>query len=373
MTVEVIEHHHNTCAPLPAEPVNKYDILRELTAARRALGLSDRTLSVLQALLSFHPETMLGQEGRDLTVFPSNKSICARLNGMACSTMRRHLALLVGAGLIVRRDSPNGKRYVKRYAQDTQAFGFDLTPLLTRFEEIVTIAGEQRRKNEVFERLRRAVSLMRRDLAGLAEIGAQMHPERANWDAFSDLARLTARDLRRKLGGAELEKLEASLRDALAELRGVFDILQTEELSTSDRQIEQHIPNSNLDRDLVEESIPMEVITDEGRTPNIPIKLAAEVLPELQTYSPHRLRDWPQLVWLAEKVHPMMGIKAQIWEEAVVGMGRESTAVVVGCMLERFVEIRNPSGYLRELTRKARMGRFSCGPMVLALAKERVA
>lgn len=45
-----------------------------------------------------------------MIVFPSNKAICARLNGTPCSKMRRHLSRLVEAGLLMRRDSPNGKR-----------------------------------------------------------------------------------------------------------------------------------------------------------------------------------------------------------------------------------------------------------------------
>ena len=37
----------------------------------------------------------------------------ARANGMPPTTLRRHLAVLVDCGLIVRRDSPNGKRFAR--------------------------------------------------------------------------------------------------------------------------------------------------------------------------------------------------------------------------------------------------------------------
>ena len=56
--------------------VNKWEVLRELGVARKALGVTDRALSVLQALLSFPPETTLDSEGGGLIVFPSNASIC---------------------------------------------------------------------------------------------------------------------------------------------------------------------------------------------------------------------------------------------------------------------------------------------------------
>ncbi|MGL4438020.1 MAG: helix-turn-helix domain-containing protein, partial [Bosea sp. (in: a-proteobacteria)] len=39
--------------------VNKWHVFRTLTEIRERLGVSDRSLSVLNALLSFHPETAL--------------------------------------------------------------------------------------------------------------------------------------------------------------------------------------------------------------------------------------------------------------------------------------------------------------------------
>ena len=115
--------------------VDKWEALRALGVARKRYGLSDRELSVLQALISFHPGRTLDPRGGPLVVYPSNRTICERLNGMPCSTMRRHLARLVAVGLIIRRDSPNGKRYSRRYAGEKIAFGFDLTPLAARFQE----------------------------------------------------------------------------------------------------------------------------------------------------------------------------------------------------------------------------------------------
>src|SRR4051794_25904997 len=108
---------------------HKWTVFRALCAARRRLGLSERTLAVLDALLSFHPETALS--GGNLVVFPSNAQLCLRAHGMAASTLRRHLAALVESGIVLRRDSPNGKRYARKGAggEIERAFGFDLGPL----------------------------------------------------------------------------------------------------------------------------------------------------------------------------------------------------------------------------------------------------
>ncbi len=93
--------------------VHKWRILRSLTLAKGRLGLSDRALSVLDALLSFHPDTALTL-GPELTVFPSNRELAIRAKGCALRTLQSALGQLVEAGLVIRRDSPNGKRYVRR-------------------------------------------------------------------------------------------------------------------------------------------------------------------------------------------------------------------------------------------------------------------
>ena len=134
--VAVVEQALRAEEAVPQLQISKWDILRDLTEARHVYQLSDRALAVLQALLSFHPETELNSDGRNLVVFPSNAALCARLGGMACSTMRRHLADLVRAGVVGRRDSPNGKRFARFGGAEVQAFGFDLTPLLAQAEEI---------------------------------------------------------------------------------------------------------------------------------------------------------------------------------------------------------------------------------------------
>jgi replication initiation protein RepC len=51
---------------------------------------------------------------------------------MAETSLRRHLAVRVESGLIIRRDSPNGKRYARKGegGEIEKAFGFDLTPIV---------------------------------------------------------------------------------------------------------------------------------------------------------------------------------------------------------------------------------------------------
>lgn len=375
-------------ASVPARPVNKWELLRELSKAQAAFGVSERDLTVLQGLLSFFPDDALGGNA-EMVVFPSNKAICERLNGMPCSTMRRHLARLVEAGLLQRRDSPNGKRYVRKHGEDRVAFGFDLSPLYCQSEEIARAAEAVREAEERVRRLREVVSLMRRDLAALAEFGDEMQPGLGFWDQLRDRAALTARALRRKLSVEDLAAYRADLEALLDQARNIIDGPETEEMNTNDAHSERHHHNSNKESIDIEPALeesgaaagvpdvdtnePVADVDEQDtrHLPKIPLHLVIAACPSLKTFYQGEIRHWHQLFDAACHVRPAMGISASAWEEAQRFMGPEQASIVVAAMLERFADIRSPGGYLRALTAKAAAGEFSCGPMVMALIGRR--
>ena len=67
-----------------SEPVHKWRLYRTLTEAKAAFGLPDGTLTVLHALLAFHAETALTLDSEDpsIVVFPSNRELSIRANGV---------------------------------------------------------------------------------------------------------------------------------------------------------------------------------------------------------------------------------------------------------------------------------------------------
>jgi replication initiation protein RepC len=300
--------------------------------------------------------------------------------------MRRHLAKLVASGLVARRDSPNGKRYARRFAGEKIAYGFDLSPLLHRYDDICDRAETARAAQEEHRRQRETVSLMRRDLASLADYGAELRPDLSIWDQFADMARLTARALRRKLPLIELTAMAAKLKDALEQLRNILDpqesveqpTVQTPKMSTIQPQNEQHHQNSKKDsyeseEPTVEENYASEntpVNKEEQNLPNIPLSLVLEACSEIQTYSQTKIRHWHEFVQLGDHMHRMMGIPHHVWDLAKRVMGPEQAASVLASILERFTEIQNHGGYLRALCNKTERGEFSCGPMIMALLRK---
>ncbi|NKF32491.1 replication initiation protein RepC, partial [Pseudomonas sp. BGM005] len=108
---------------------DKWKVLRDASAAMELLKIQSNSLAVLDALLSFYPDNELRQDAQ-LIVFPSNAQLALRAHAMAGATLRRHIAILVESGLIVRKDSANGKRFARKGddGQIENAFGFDLSP-----------------------------------------------------------------------------------------------------------------------------------------------------------------------------------------------------------------------------------------------------
>lgn len=373
--------HAQAAQAQPAIPhINKWELFRELCTAKAAFGVSDRDLTVLNALLSFHQETSLSDNDM-LIVFPSNAALGERAHGMAESTLRRHLAVLVESGLILRHDSPNGKRYAVRGADGdlSRAFGFDLRPLLVKADQITTAAAETRAAAERLRRMREELTLMKRDAIKLVAYGQDNAPHSA-WEALQSRLLTVHKAMRRNLPLDDLQALSAELRDVLAETQRRLAI-ESEEMSGSDSETERHYHNSNKDShesELCHENgqggegkapdpEAEHAETESKKQVNLPLALVTKACPDLQPYMQDEIRTWHQLIEGAAFVRGMMGISPDAWLEAQRAMGPENAAITVVCILQRVSEINSPGGYLRALSRKAQDGGFSPGPMVMAL------
>ncbi|WP_341485476.1 plasmid replication protein RepC [Thioclava sp. GXIMD4215] len=351
---------------------NKWDIFRELSKAREAFDLSSKELMVLQALVSFHPSDILEiSDENSMIVFPSNASLSERLHGMAPSTIRRHLARLVQAGFIIRRDSPNGKRYRRRAGAEQVSFGFDLSPMVHRAEEINSAALRVEEAAATYAYTRERVKLLQRDVLALATYAAETKPEVGIWDQFKDSAKLVARDLRKKLNLDALKQIQVDLEAQIAALKARLQIIETTKVSTSDAQNEHHQQRSNIENLDTEDKRQTPKQTEQQRnSPNITLEMVARNCRSIADYCSNGLRDWEALHTAACLIVPMMGITKDAWNQAQKVMGPYEAAVTIAAMLEHVDTIRSPGGYLRKLTAKATNGLFSSSSMVLAISNK---
>jgi replication initiation protein RepC len=368
----------------PDKVVHKWQVFRAICTARPKLGVSERALAVLNALLSFHPETTLAGE-EDLIVFPSNEQLCLRTHGMPASTLRRLLAVLVDAGLIVRRDSPNGKRYARkgRGGEIKLAFGFDLAPLVVRADEFERLAEEIEAEARAVRLAKERITLCRRDIAKMIATGIEegVPTQRAgqgpaSWQEVHATFRGLVEGISRT---ARLEELEAAAEALSSVADDVLNLLEVQvktiNMSANESQNERHKQNSKPNP-----LIDLEPSLQEGRAataeptlpPTVPpektytLGMVLNACPDIVDYTKGGIGNWRDFLATAAVVRPMLGISPSAWEEAQAVMGDTQAAIVLACLLQRSSAIQSAGGYLRELTRKARAGEFSLGPVLMA-------
>lgn len=360
--------------------IDKWKLFRALCEARPLLGISDRALAVLNALLSFHPQATLSAED-GLVVFPSNTQLSLRTHGMAETTLRRHLASLVEAGLLSRKDSPNGKRYARKdnAGEIDQAFGFSLAPLLSRANEILLLAAQVSDERLQLQRLKERFSLCRRDIAKLIETAIEEGAP-GDWATIHLQFRALVVSVPRGYGVVEIAPILEEMEMLREEVVNLLELkAKTQKTDGNDDQSGRHIQNSNTQPHYESEprfetkqaANPVEEPKRQSEPPKaFPLSVVLSACPEISAYGPGgAISSWRELMTAAVVVRSMLGVSPSAYQLACEVLGPENAAVAVACIFERGGHINSPGGYLRDLTRRAERGEFSLGPMVMALLR----
>ncbi len=358
---------------------DKWQIYRWLCEGKDLIGIGDRALAVLNALLSFLPDNELSS-ANGLVVFPSNVQLSMRAHGMASATLRRHLAALVECGLITRKDSPNGKRYSHkgRGGEITDAFGFSLAPLLVRAEEIEAAAESVRAEKRALKLVRERITLHRRDIAKLIEVAvAEAIP--GDWATLWQRLRALVEAIPRQAILAALEPILAAMADLHEEVAILLENnINTKNTSGNESQSEPQQQNSNTDSpsdfepgSRKSQGAKSEPIRQKAEdvTKTYPLGLVMKACPEIADYAPAGIDNWRGFMATAAQVRGYLGISPSAYAEALDVFGEENTAIVIALILERAQHINSAGGYLRALTEKARAGEFTVGPMLMAALK----
>lgn len=388
MSLALVKAQLDVADPKLKVKADKWKVFHDVCEAREKFGLQDRALTVLDALLTFLPGNELSEES-GLVVFPSNAQLSVRAKGINGTTLRRHLAALAEAGLIQRRDSPNGKRYAHRNREGEieQAFGFDLRPLLCRVAEIAEAAQEIAAERIRLRRMKEALTICRRDVRKLI-LAAIEEGAAGDWEAIEEmyvsvLARLPRYPSRLQIE-ATLDEMELLREEIINRLERQ---LKAKNSDGNGIQNGCHIQNSNpestndfepssgkeqgekLRGQLQATGMPMaRKIAEPLKT--FPLAMVLRACPQIADYGPPSgVSHWRELMTAAVVARAMLGVSPSAYEEACSAMGPENAAVATACILERANFINSPGGYLRDLTRRAERGEFSLGPMLMALLK----
>ena len=117
----------------------------------------------------------------------------------------------------------------------------------------------------------------------------------------------------------------------------------------------------------------MEIVPVPQRMPEgtFPLGMVLDACPDLIDYSRGGISNWRDFLATAAVVRPMLGISPSAWNEATDVMGEVQASIVVAAILQRGEAVSSAGGYLRSLTRRAEIGEFTLGPMLMALIGSR--
>jgi len=373
--------------------INRWVIYKHLCVAKSEFGLNDRCLAVLSSLLSFLPDDEISEK-RGIVVFPSNRQLSLRAHGMPESTLRRHLASLIEAGIIARNDSPTRKRYAHKDREGAVAlaFGFSFAPLLDRASEITSSADKILADQRTLKLLRDEVSVIRRYIAAAFSENANESASLVEvLKALFVRFRGVVDTIPRRASINELTTIKVNLEairqelvialknmDIVSEMSGI--VAQTE------RQHNESLPESQFESKNVKvvdlksprPETPETVMrarphSAEVSVSTLPLDMVLRACPNIRDYSSNGIASWRDLIDASRTVSTFLGITQSAYALACQVMGIQSVSAVVASILQRIGEINSAGGYLRSLTQKAKAGEFSVAQMLMVGLKANAA
>ena len=400
-TIEVAETHRFTSEMLPGQ------VLAAFKAAAPHLGLRPSVVHAIDWLFRFTNAVDWQPSSRPI-VWPSAIMQQQEL-GLGPSQVKNLNRHLVELGLVVMKDSPNGKRYGRRDSKGRiiEAYGFDLSPLASRFTEFRAVAEEGREERARLQALKRRATIARNGIRQLLDTAVEQGISGEEWETRRVASAVASRGIAGRNRSIEMETAVAGLEQALSDMRRylefVLDARRTKEAQGSIELVNlgpkglencPHItttnhlqnlkdtvfaskkssrspvlpgkdrPSKGLGNHLTssatthEQQRPGKVRMDTGSllkiTPMELIKLA----PRLKTYLNNQTPTWPEIVDAADWLRDEMGISKFIWGDACLVMGREQAAIAVAVVsakpLDHFRS--TPGGYFHGLIAKAKIG-----------------
>lgn len=363
--------------------------LAAFKAAAPYLGIGPRVSQAIDWLFRFtQPQDW--HAGSRPIVWPSAAIQSAELGITETQTKRlnRHLAEL---GLIVMRDSPNGKRYGRRDKNGhiIEAYGFDLSPIAQRIEEFRGIAEAGREERAAVAALRRRASIARASLRQTWETYREQRIEapealRAAGQAASQGLKGVDSSTRLQPAVEALEaaavaarrSLEAALEDVAQAKQTAADpvnMCPTGHANVPHITATNHPLNPEQDTvmaqggrsrgELPGKSAPAEIVKrpdepDRGAVMKLTTDELVRLAPRLRPYLARPSPTWPEIVDAADWLRHDLGVSKPLWAEACLTMGREQAAIAIALVSAKPAGYfrTSPGGYYRGMVERARAG-----------------
>jgi replication initiation protein RepC len=397
------------------------NVLAAFKAAASFLGFRMDIVFAIDWLFKFTQPQDWGPGARPI-VWPSaaNQQAAFGLSETQVKCLNRRLA---EQGLIIMRDSPNGRRFGLRTLGKTgaiiEAYGFDLSPLAVRMAEFRAIAAAGKARQHRIKRLRRRAAIARNGLRQIIETASvEVVPgfDRLGWQERTVLASRGVANITDEaeltMTVATLERLRDEARDAaqqcfaaaLAEQKLVEtdpkgpenrpQFTTTNELQNPSDTVMAHGPSSSglagssspkdepptrLQRRVLGK--PIHELETVGAIPIFDLEKAAlnltpeeltKLAPKLGTYLASPVRTWADVLDAADLLRAHLGISVPLWGDACLTLGRRSAAVAVAILSTKPSEHfrAGPGAYLFGMVRRAKSGELNLGRTIWGLRRK---
>lgn len=345
--------------------------------AMKALDLRPAQRLILAELVGCWGETMIGER---ILVYPSNDYLVNR-TGLSERTVRNGIRGLVESGLVVPKDSANGKRFAikNRTGELVDAFGFDLTPVYARRGEWVDLMAKKQAIDEARSRLFDEITICRRAIEEVLVTLPDYQPVAGAAElqgAFESISGTTPR--RNKTAHHDaLQELTDAWRDLRATAEEIFY------KAASGGKLCQHIETSppNLSGEPCNKKPPKKAGRGEYRSP-IAGSYSLELIRDacsgaLEFYGP--IETEVDLVAAGRSLRSSLSAHPSAWDEAIENIGPVPAAIAVLLTLQLHTDdtssganrIKNPGGYFRAMVRLIKEGRLDLRAELMTLIRKR--
>jgi len=385
---------------MPDDLKSHLGLLSTFKAAAAYLGMGPRVINAIDWLFHFTQPQDWTSSSRPI-VWPSSALQADEL-GIKTSQVKNLNRQLVSLGLVVMRDSPNGKRYGYRDKQGKilSAYGFDLSPLAVRYEEFRQIAAEARAERQTVRDLKRRATMARNSikqtLSAMEELGGG-ECDADESSALMNEAWTSPRspvELAKKVDHLELIALRVRERLILLNKKANESVASSVESGPTEPANWPHkysYYSKNLSKKDTVTAMGKEKVT-EGKneqqcdadkkrddtqkvasapsvkiTPNELIRIA----PRLRTYLTSTKPSWTEIIDAADWLRHELDIDKPLWGSACSILGRELAAITVAIISTRPRNYfkKGISNYFYGMIKKAIAGELNLSQSIWGIRK----
>lgn len=210
---------------LPEGVKHPDQVLDTFKAAAPALGIPKPVVELISHLAS-RTQPRDWQKGARPLAWPSNQDLMHSL-GRRPTAISSAITRAVKLGLVVMKDSPSGKRYGSRDDAgaiiEARTFGFDLSPLALRYQELKAAATAHRAHHKARMDARRHVTREREGLFQIIDTAEELGLWSTYWEQITERAEQTRRQLTPTLGLAETRHVAQCLASWRVDARAMLD------------------------------------------------------------------------------------------------------------------------------------------------------